>query len=221
MGHRVAASGVGPGDGAKQAQRGDAVTGGVVKVEHHHVAAAMTGEANTQRWRRRQRHRQALQVGPHGLQSVVVGTHNNVEGIDIRCGGDLPLISSPPLACHGGPRASSGMSGQRHPHGLSQPIFDDGSTEPDFQVDAARLGDRVEVIDGLIQGAEDSPHYLGVRACLRLTDPQGGGELLPLTEEPPSTRVGIHQPGGNGRPPRADERRQVNRREGTERPGCC
>src|SRR5918997_1677086 len=40
---RIAASGVGPGNGAKQAQRGDAVTGGMVHVEHYHVTVSMTG----------------------------------------------------------------------------------------------------------------------------------------------------------------------------------
>ncbi|MDQ4020148.1 MAG: hypothetical protein M3257_00575 [Actinomycetota bacterium] len=63
----VAAVGVGPGDGMQQAQRGDAVTGGVVEVEHHHVAVPMTGQVDTQRWRRHQRHCQALQVDPGGL----------------------------------------------------------------------------------------------------------------------------------------------------------
>jgi hypothetical protein len=46
LGHGVGSSGVGPGDGAKQAQRGDAVTSGVVQVEHYHVALPMTDQAN-------------------------------------------------------------------------------------------------------------------------------------------------------------------------------
>ncbi|MGH3965702.1 MAG: hypothetical protein ACRDRY_21025 [Pseudonocardiaceae bacterium] len=171
--HRVAAPGVGPGNGAKQAQRGDAVTGGVVEVEHHHVAVVVTSEANAQRWRRHQRHGQALQVGPDGLQAVVIRTHNDVKGINVRCGGDLPLIVSPPLAGNGGLRASSGVSGERHPHGLPQAIFDDGAAEANFQMDAPRRGGRVEVIAGLVEGAEGSPHCLGVRACRCLIDPQG------------------------------------------------
>jgi hypothetical protein len=44
------------------------------------------------------------------------------------------------------------MPGERHSHGVPQSIFDDGTAEADFQVNAPRLSDRVEVIAGLVQG---------------------------------------------------------------------
>jgi hypothetical protein len=110
----------------------------VVEVEHHHVALGMTGEADAQRWRPHQRHCQALQIRAGGLQSVVVRTRNDVEGINVRFGGDLPLNSIP--AASGEPRASSGMSGECHPDGLSQPIFGNAAREPEFQVNAPRFG---------------------------------------------------------------------------------
>jgi hypothetical protein len=133
----------------------------------------MTGEADAQRWRRHKRYCQALQVISDGLESVVIRAHNDVKGVHIREGGDLPLIVSPPLAGHGGSRESSGVSGQCDPHGVPQAILVDATVEADFQVDAPRLGDRVEVIAGLVKGAEGSPRCLGPCACLRLIDSEG------------------------------------------------
>jgi hypothetical protein len=150
----------------------------MVHVEHYHVTVSMTGKADTQRWRCHKRHCQAHQVCSDGLESVIVRAHHDVKGIDVRCGGDLPLVVSPLPAGHGGPRASSGVPDQRHPHGVPQSVFVDGTAEADFQMHAARLADRVEVIASLIESAEGPPHYVRARACLRLIDPRGLEPLL-------------------------------------------
>jgi hypothetical protein len=115
----------------------------MVKIEHHCVAVWMTGKADAQ-WRRRdKRHDSALQIGPRGLQSLVIAAHHKLDGIDLRYGGDLPLISSPPPGAYGGPSAGSGMSGQGYAHSVSQAIFIDGAAEADFQVNAPRFGRRI------------------------------------------------------------------------------
>ena len=87
-------------------------------------------------------------------ESVVARTVDDVERVDVRRRGGMPLVDLSPSGGRDDCGSRSGVTIHGGLHRPAQPRFIQRGSELNLQVDAPRLRRRVEVEDGLVEGAE-------------------------------------------------------------------